>query len=84
MKELQFRPATEEVMDMSDVLQQAKHDFTTGKYRERGGDFDADVLLCTIPAFACSVFADLPLPLIMYAANPATAQVPFTMQATWL
>eukprot|EP00927_Polykrikos_kofoidii_P065600 TRINITY_DN61339_c0_g1_i1.p1 TRINITY_DN61339_c0_g1~~TRINITY_DN61339_c0_g1_i1.p1 ORF type:complete len:950 (-),score=121.28 TRINITY_DN61339_c0_g1_i1:285-3134(-) len=45
---------------------------------------DAVLFLCTIPAISCSIFMGLGGPIVMYTANPATAQVPFEAQRGWL
>lgn len=80
LDKLVFRINTEDVLD----IQPAALKLRLLLRSEDGNGFDETILLCTIPAFACSAFAGLPHPMIMYAANPATAQVPFGQQTAWL
>lgn len=81
---LNFRLATEEVLDVQPAALRLRELISLDDPIRGTGTFDAILLLCTIPAYVCSAFAEMPLPIVMYAANPATAQVPFTMQAAWL
>lgn len=72
--------AAEAVVDMSSIAIHVGHyvEVAVKKYH------DAVVFLCTIPAFGCALFSALPYPVIMYAANPATAQIPLAGYSSWL
>lgn len=84
-RSLRFRYVTEDILDVQPAAMRlrglafGRHDTTLD-----GGQFDATICLCTIPALACSAFLGLAWPIIMYAANPATAQVPSTQFHAWL
>lgn len=84
-RKLAFRFVSEAVLDIQPTATKLRWLLRRGAPEGPGeAEVDASLLLCTIPAFACSAFVDLPLPMVMYAANPLTAQVPFTQHDAWL
>ncbi|CAK0857903.1 unnamed protein product, partial [Prorocentrum cordatum] len=78
-EKLRFRLASEEALDVQPAARRLRY-----LLRRATSPTDAAVLLCTIPAVVCAAFEGLALPIVMYAANPATAQVPFTAEKAWL
>ncbi|CAE8619353.1 unnamed protein product, partial [Polarella glacialis] len=79
---LRWHVTSEADIDTSELVQRF-HNMLKGK-----AVAEADLFLCTIPSVVCSVLlgqADqFSQGVVLYTANPATAQVPFSQQRAWL